>query len=60
MGNLSRKNRNTDEEPLLDSAYQTSRRKATSAFYGVTESHQYELDESEVWRHHQLQRYRIS
>jgi hypothetical protein len=23
---------------------------------GVTESHQYELDESEVWRHHQLQR----
>lgn len=23
---------------------------------GVTESHQYEVDESEVWRHHQLQR----
>jgi hypothetical protein len=56
MGKLSRRNRNSDEEPLLDTAYQTSRRKAASVFYGVTESHQYELDESEVWRHHQLQR----
>lgn len=32
-------------------------RRARKAFYGVTESHQYEQDESEVWKHHQLQRH---
>ena len=25
--------------------------------YGQTESHQFEVDENEVWRHHQLQRH---
>ena len=29
----------------------------TSAMYGKTESHQFDADESEVWRHHQLQRH---
>lgn len=28
-----------------------------AAIYGRTESHQYEADENEVWRHHQLQRH---
>lgn len=26
-------------------------------YYGETDSHQFEVDESEVWRHHQLQRH---
>jgi hypothetical protein len=37
--------------------YQLERKKKSSQFYGETESHQYEQDESEVYKHHQLQRY---
>lgn len=33
------------------------RAEISSKFYGATESHQYEQDESEVWKHHQLQRH---
>ena len=37
--------------------YSNAKKRTSVAHYGVTESHQYELDESEVWRHHQLQRF---
>jgi hypothetical protein len=33
------------------------RKDGSQSVYGITESHQYEGDESEVWKHHQLQRY---
>lgn len=55
--------RSADDEPLLmkrkspQSEYQNFRNSASSQFYGETESHQYEQDESEVWKHHQLQRF---
>ena len=38
-------------------AYQVYRRHSSAQFYGETDSHQYEQDESEVWKHHQLQRF---
>ena len=47
----------------VDSSYQSglSRRtpkvSVSQAIYGNTDSHQYEPDESEVWRHHQLLRH---
>ena len=44
-------------ERLRSRKYQEQRRKTSNAFYGETESHQYEGDESEVWKHHQLQRF---
>eukprot|EP01041_Mallomonas_annulata_P006035 gene6035-12164_t len=46
-----------DTEPFLDDqsiSYQNSKRVSTS--YGETESHQYEPDENEIWRQHQIQR----
>ena len=51
-----------DAEPFLENSYQQNaglrkRNQKHVAHYGITESHQYELDESEVWRHHQLQRH---
>ena len=39
------------------SYFRYSRAQHIQQFYGNTESHQYEPDESEVWRHHQLLRY---
>lgn len=56
-----------DTIPFLDdysvmSSYQTGKKTGRTAalpqYYGNTESHQYEPDESEVWRHHQLLRWR--
>lgn len=49
-----------DTSPFLDEepSYQHSnKRVAAITLYGETESHQYEPDESEVWRQHQLQRH---
>jgi hypothetical protein len=47
--------------PFLKSSpkmeYQLYRKKRSAQFYGETESHQYEQDENEVYKHHQLQRY---
>ena len=52
-----------DTDPFLDKlsrdSYQNIRyvkKSFAPQFYGNTESHQYEPDESEVWRHHQLLR----
>ena len=45
-----------DAEPFLG---ETAKKRIECApLYGVTESHQYEMHESEVWWHHQLQRWR--
>ena len=46
------------ERPLLRSGHSTFPKLSMSnEYYGETESHQYEQDESEVWWHHQLQRH---
>jgi H+/Cl- antiporter ClcA len=63
--NTNNKKIDKDEEvsmPFLDRksstyAYQKLRQSQTSSYYGLTESHQYEQDESDVWRHHQLLRH---
>lgn len=58
-------NKSDDSEtPFLgkrstSSSYQVYRRHSSAQFYGETDSHQYEQDESEVWKHHQLQRWSI-
>ena len=48
-------------EPFLDDTssinYRDKRHSMSVKFYGETESHQYEQDENEVWKHHQLQRF---
>jgi hypothetical protein len=49
----------TSQQPFLyvdGSIHRERQQSFTSKFYGVTESHQYEQDENEVWKHHQIQR----
>lgn len=55
-------NRNEDSKPFLPKDHGLHKRKPkkirsrSSRYYGTTESQQFEQDENEVWRHHQLQR----
>lgn len=46
-------------QPFLDDVSSDRERQHnfTARFYGETESHQYEQDENEVWKHHQIQRH---
>lgn len=59
--NISSTSFDGEDAPFLENSYQNAglrkRNQKHVAHYGITESHQYELDESEVWRHHQLQRH---
>ena len=59
ISSSTRKDESDDSEPFLgieNISYQNSKRVLTN-FYGETESHQYEPDENEIWRQHQLQRH---
>lgn len=49
-------NSKTEPDSVMNS-YKPITTNKSPALYNGTESHQYEPDESEVWWHHQLQRY---
>ncbi len=47
----------TESDKSLSQKWSLWRGLDSSYFYGATESHQYEQDESDIWRHHQILRY---